>query len=296
MKKPVFTGASVAIVTPFHDDYTVDYAKLAELIELQIAGGTNCITICGTTGEAAALDDAEHKECIRFCVEQVAGRIPVIAGTGSNDTAYSLQLSQYAESVGADALLQVTPYYNKTSQAGLIKHFTYIADRVNVPQILYNVPSRTGMTIAPSTYLELSKHPMINGVKEASGDLSLVANIRHLCGDDLNVWSGNDDQVIPILALGGKGVISVVSNVAPKLMSDMCAKFFAGDLAGAAAMQIGNFDLCHDLFLETNPIPVKTALGMMGICSDLMRMPLCEMGAAAKEKLAATLKRKGLLQ
>ena len=295
MKKPVFTGASVAIVTPFHDDYSVDYAKLEELIEMQIAGGTNCITICGTTGEAAALTDAEHKECIRFCVKVVNSRIPVIAGTGSNDTAYSLQLSLFAEDVGADALLQVTPYYNKTTQAGLIRHFTYLADLVHVPMILYNVPSRTGMSFHADTYYELSKHPMINGVKEASGDFSLIAHTRHLCGDDLNIWSGNDDQVVPILALGGKGVVSVVSNVAPRLMSDLCSKFFAGDLESAAKLQIENYDLMHNLFLEVNPIPVKTAMGMMGLCSPLMRLPLCEMGAANKETLAQTLRSMGLL-
>ena len=296
MKKPVFTGTSVAIVTPFKDDYSVDYAKLEELIEFQIAGGTNCITICGTTGEASALDDAEHKECIRFCIEKVAGRVPVVAGTGSNDTAYSLQLSQYAEAVGADALLQVTPYYNKTTQAGLIRHFTYLADHVNIPMILYNVPSRTGMTITADTYYELSKHPLINGVKEASGDFTLIANTRHLCGDELNIWSGNDDQTIPILSLGGKGVISVVANVAPVLMSDICRRYFAGDCKGAADMLVDAFDLMHHLFLEVNPIPVKTAMGMMGLCLPLMRLPLCEMGAANKATLEKTLRRAGLLK
>ena len=296
MKKPVFTGTSVAIVTPFKEDYTVDYAKLEELIEFQIAGGTNCITICGTTGEASALDDEEHKECIRFCVEKVAGRVPVIAGTGSNDTAYSLQLSQYAEGVGADALLQVTPYYNKTPQAGLIRHFTYLADRVNIPMILYNVPSRTGMSITADTYYELSKHPMINGVKEASGDFSLIAHTRHLCGDELNIWSGNDDQVIPILSLGGKGVISVVANVAPELMAGMCRRYFEGDHKGAAETQTDYYDLMHNLFIEVNPIPVKTAMGLMDLCSPLLRLPLCEMGGANKATLEKTLRRTGLLK
>lgn len=296
MKKPVFTGASVALVTPFRDDYSVDYAKLEELIELQIAGGTNCITICGTTGEAAALTDEEHKECIRFCVKVVNGRIPVIAGTGSNDTAYSLQLSLFAEDVGADALLQVTPYYNKTTQTGLIRHFVYLADRVHVPMILYNVPSRTGLSIHADTYYELSKHPMINGVKEASGDFSLIAHTRHLCGDELNIWSGNDDQVLPILALGGKGVISVVSNVAPQLMSNLCRCFFNGDYETAVNIQIENYDLMHNLFLEVNPIPVKTALEMMGLCASTMRLPLCEMGTANKSLLEQTLRRTGLLQ
>ena len=274
----------------------MDFGKLAELIELQIAGGTNCITICGTTGEGAALSDAEHKECIRFCVEKVNGRIPVIAGAGSNDTAYALQLSQYAESVGVDGLLQVTPYYNKTTQAGLIRHFMYLADRVNVPIILYNVPSRTGMSFTANTYYELSKHPMINGVKEASGDFTLIANTIHLCGDNLNVWSGNDDQVVPLLALGGKGVVSVVSNVAPQLMSDLCAKYFAGDHAGAAKMQLDLFPLMHNLFLEVNPIPVKAALGMMGICSSQVRMPLCDMGEANKAILEKTLRDLSLLK
>jgi 4-hydroxy-tetrahydrodipicolinate synthase len=295
MKTPVFTGASVAIVTPFNDDYTVNFDALGELIEFQIANGTSAITICGTTGEAAALDDSEHKKCIKYCVDKVAGRIPVIAGTGSNDTAYALQLSRYAESVGADALLHVTPYYNKTTQTGLVKHFTYIADRVNIPMILYNVPSRTGMCFAADTYKTLSEHPNINGVKEASGNFTLIAQTISLCGDDLNIWSGNDDQTIPIMALGGKGIISVASNIAPRLVADMCDKFFTGDIKGAAEMQTKYFDLFNDLFLEVNPIPVKTAMGMKKMISPLMRMPLCEMGKANAARLEKTLKRFNLL-
>lgn len=295
-KVPVFTGSSVAIVTPFNSDFSVDYAKLAELIEFQIAGGTSCITICGTTGEASALTDEEHKECIRFCVEQVAGRVKVLAGTGSNDTAYAIQLSQYAASVGVDALLQVTPYYNKTTQAGLIKHFTAVADAVSVPIILYNVPSRTGLAIAPETYKALSAHPRINGVKEASGNFTAIAHTVALCGGELNIWSGNDDQVVPILALGGRGVISVAANIAPSLVADMCARFFAGDVAGAAKIQTEYFDFMNGLFTEVNPIPVKTAMGMLGMCSPLMRMPLCEMGEANADKLAAMLRRYGFLK
>ena len=295
MKTPVFRGSSVAIVTPFKADGSVDFDALGRLIEFQIASGTDCITICGTTGEKSTLADGEHRECIRFCVEKVAGRVPVVAGTGGNDTRYSLSLCQYAESVGADALLCVTPYYNKASQTGLVRHFEYLADRVSKPVILYNVPSRTGMTIAPETYAQLARHPMINGVKEASGNFSLIARIRELCGDELNLWSGNDDQVVPMMALGAVGVISVVANVAPAAVSKMCRLALEGDFAAAARLQIEYLRLANDLFLEVNPIPVKTALGMMGLCSPDLRLPLCEMGAANADKLAATLHHYGLV-
>ncbi len=295
MKKPIFTGASVAIVTPFREDGAIDYDRFAQLIEFQIAGGTNSITVCGTTGESATMTDEEHKECIRFCVEQVAGRIPVIAGTGSNDTAYALQLSQYAQSVGADGLLLVTPYYNKTSQAGLVAHYRYLADRLEIPMIVYNVPSRTGVSFTAESYARLAAHPLINGVKEASGNFSLIAQTRALCGDELNIWSGNDDQVVPIIALGGQGVISVVSNVAPKVMADMCKLALAGDFAGATKLQLEYLDLANDLFLEVNPIPVKAAVGMMGLCSSSVRMPLCDMSEGPRAKLEASLRRHGLI-
>lgn len=296
MKKPVFRGASVAIVTPFNENFSVNYEKLAELIEFQIANGTSAITICGTTGEASTLGDEEHRECIRFCVEKVAGRVPVIAGTGSNDTLYSLELSKYAKEVGANALLSVTPYYNKTTQAGLIKHFTYVADRVDLPMIVYNVPSRTGISFNARTYAELAKHPNINGVKEASGNFSLIAETAHLCGDEFNIWSGNDDQVVAMMALGAKGVISVASNVAPRLMADMTAAALAGDFKKAGKLQTDAFPLCNDLFLEVNPIPVKTAMNMMGFGVGSLRMPLCEMGSANAAALAATLRNFGLIK
>ncbi|MBQ1223953.1 MAG: 4-hydroxy-tetrahydrodipicolinate synthase [Oscillospiraceae bacterium] len=296
MKKPVFTGACVAIVTPFLPNGEVDFDTLGNLIEFQIAKGTDAITICGTTGEKSTLADGEHKECIEYCVKKVAGRVPVIAGTGGNDTRYSLSLCQHAESVGADALLCVTPYYNKASQKGLIKHFEYLADNVNIPIILYNVPSRTGMTIAPATYAELAKHPNINGTKEASGDFSLVAKIRAACGDELNVWSGNDDQIVPMMALGAKGVISVLSNVVPDVVANMTHAALAGDFAAAAKLQLEYLRLANDLFLEVNPIPVKTALGMMGLCSPDLRLPLCEMGDATAKTLHDTLAAYGLLK
>ncbi|MDD6263057.1 MAG: 4-hydroxy-tetrahydrodipicolinate synthase [Eubacteriales bacterium] len=289
MKKPVFTGACVAIATPFAPDGSVDFDALGRLIEFQISNGTDAITICGTTGEKSTLADGEHKECIEYCVKKVAGRVPVIAGTGGNDTRYSLSLCRHAESVGADALLCVTPYYNKASQAGLVRHFEYLADNVSIPIILYNVPSRTGMTIAPDTYARLAKHPNINGTKEASGDFSLVAKIRAMCGDELNIWSGNDDQVVPMMSLGAKGVISVLSNVVPGVVAKMARAALDGDFKTASEIQIEYLRLANDLFLEVNPIPVKTALGMMGLCSPDLRLPLCEMGEANAEKLARTL-------
>ncbi|MCL2300595.1 MAG: 4-hydroxy-tetrahydrodipicolinate synthase, partial [Firmicutes bacterium] len=257
MKDTVFTGAGVAIVTPFHDDLSVNYDKLAELIYEQITRGTDAIVICGTTGESTTLTPEEHEAVNRFAVEQAAGLVPVIAGCGSNETAFAAQLSQAAQRDGADALLHVTPYYNKTSQAGLVKHFNYIADRVRLPIILYNVPSRTGMTIQPETYFELSKHPNIVATKEACGDISAIAKTMRLCGDELQLYSGNDDQIAALMGLGGKGVISVVSNVAPEVVRDIAAAGLAGDQAGCLALQLEWLDLCNDLFLDVNPIPVK---------------------------------------
>jgi len=293
MKNTIFTGAGVAIVTPFNEDFSVNYGKLAELIEYQIAHGSDAIIICGTTGESSTLTAGEHSECIRFTVEKVGGRVPVIAGTGSNDTAFAAEHSIQAERDGADALLHVTPYYNKTSQAGLIKHFTYVADRVNIPVILYNVPSRTGMTIAPETYLELSKHPNINATKEASGDISAIAKTVALCGDALHLYSGNDDQITALMALGGKGVISVLSNVAPEIAHGIAAAALANDIAKSAAIQLKYLDLCNDLFCDVNPIPVKEAMNLMGMAVGPCRLPLCEIGAAGREKVRATLKRHG---
>ncbi|WP_295415697.1 4-hydroxy-tetrahydrodipicolinate synthase [uncultured Subdoligranulum sp.] len=296
MKKPVFTGAAVAIITPMHADGSVYYEELGRVIEDQIANHTDAIVICGTTGESPALDDAEHTECIRYAVQKVAGRVPVIAGTGSNDTRYAIQLSQKAQQDGADALLLVTPYYNKTSQAGLIAHYTAIANAVDLPCILYNVPSRTGCNLQPATLAELAKLPNINAVKEASGNISQVAEIAELCGDELNIYSGNDDQVIPLMALGGKGVISVLSNVAPQFTHDMCAKWLAGDTAGSLAMQLQALPLCKVLFADVNPIPVKWAMNRLGWQAGPCRLPLVEPSAAVQQRLETAMRDFGLLK
>lgn len=285
MKKPVFTGAGVAIVTPMHPDGTVNYDKLGELIDFQIDGGTDAIVICGTTGESSTLTHEEHTKTIRYAVEKTAKRVPVIAGTGSNDTAYAVELSREAQSAGVDGLLLVTPYYNKTTQAGLIRHYTYIADRVNLPMILYNVPSRTGLDIKPETYLALSKHPNIVAVKEANGNIAAAARTASLCGDELILYSGEDAQTLPLLSLGAKGVISVLSNIMPRETHDICEKFFNGDVDGARQMQLSVIGLIEALFSETNPIPVKAAMNLMGLDVGECRMPLAPMGARALEEL-----------
>ena len=295
MKNTIFTGAGVAIVTPFNDDLSVNYNKLAELIDEQIARGTDAIVICGTTGESTTLTPREHEEVNAFAVRQVNGRVPVVAGCGSNETAFAAELSVAAERDGADALLHVTPYYNKTSQMGLVRHFTYVADRVSIPIILYNVPSRTGMTIQPETYCELSKHPNIVATKEACGDISAIAKTRALCGDELTLYSGNDDQTAALMGMGGKGVISVVSNVAPEAMHAIAAAGLAGDQAECLRLQLEWLDLCNDLFVDVNPIPVKTAMNLMGKGVGLCRLPLCEMSEAGLAKVRATLARHGLV-
>ena len=295
MKKKVFRGAGVAIITPFTET-GVNYPELGRIIEDQIAGGTDAIIITGTTGESATMTDAEHREAIRYTVEQVKGRIPVVAGTGSNETAYAVELSQYAEQVGADALLLVTPYYNKCTQNGLIAHYTKIADSVNIPAILYNVPSRTGVNIKTETYAALAKHPRIVGVKEASGDLSAILRMRAATGDDFAVYSGNDDQIVPILSLGGSGVISVLSNIAPRETHEICQRYFDGNAAEAARLQIAYADLIDALFCEVNPIPVKTAMRRLGYDAGPLRMPLTEMEPANAAKLDAALKAHGLLK
>lgn len=295
MKKTIFKGAGVAIITPFTDD-GVNYDELGRIIEDQIANGTDAIIITGTTGESSTMSDEEHKEAIRYTVEKVNKRIPVIAGTGSNETSYAIQLSKYAEEVGADGLLLVTPYYNKATQKGLIAHYTAIADAVNIPIILYNVPSRTGVTIQIPTFVELAKHPNIVAVKEASGNLSAVAKIRHAVGDALDIYSGNDDQIVPILSLGGKGVISVLSNVAPKKTHDICQLYFDGKVEESAKLQIELIDLIDALFCEVNPIPVKVAMRMLGYEAGPLRLPLCEMEPAHEEQLRQALKSHGLLK
>lgn len=294
MKKTVFTGAGVAIVTPMDKDFSINYQKLGELIDWQIEAGTDAVIICGTTGESTTMTDDEHIECMRYAVAKTAGRVPVIAGAGSNDTAYATWLSKESKAAGADALLHVTPYYNKTSQRGLMRHFTTIADTTDLPVILYNVPSRTGLNIQPQTYLELSKHPNIVATKEANGNLSEIVKTRSLCGDELAVYSGNDDQIIPILSLGGKGVISVLSNVAPKQTHDICRLYFEGKVSEASDLQIQLIGLIDALFSDVNPIPVKEALNLMGKNVGLCRMPLIELTESLRNALKAELERHGL--
>lgn len=292
----IFTGAGVAIVTPMHENGDVNYEKLSEILEEQIAGGTDAIIICGTTGESSTLTHEEHLDVIRYTVEKVAKRIPVIAGTGSNCTATAIYLSQEAEKAGADALLLVTPYYNKATQNGLIAHYTAICNEVNIPAILYNVPSRTGCGLQPQTVATLVKDvENIVGIKEASGNISTVAQIMHLCDGNVDLYSGNDDQVVPLLALGGIGVISVLSNVAPTYVHDMCYKFFSGDIAGSRKMQLDALPLIDALFCEVNPIPVKAALNMMGKEVGTLRAPLTEMEDAHKEVLKKAMIDLGIL-
>lgn len=296
MKQPVFTGAAVAIITPMHADGTVNVEELGRIIDDQIAHGTDAIVICGTTGESAALSHEEHVECIRFAVKHTAKRVPVIAGTGSNDTAFAIEISKEAEEAGADALLLVTPYYNKTSQAGLIAHYTAIANAVTLPCIIYNVPSRTGVNLQPATLAELAKLPNVNAVKEASGNISQVADVAALCGEELNIYSGNDDQIVPILSLGGKGVISVLSNVAPQQAHDICAAWFSGDTAKSLELQLKALPLFHALFADVNPIPVKWAMNRLGWNAGPLRLPLVEPSAAVQQSLENEMKAYGVLK
>lgn len=292
----IFKGAGVAIVTPFHEDGTVNYEKFAQLIEEQIAGGTDAIIVCGTTGESSTLTHEEHLDVIKYCVEKVNGRIPVVAGTGSNCTETAIYLSTEAEKYGVDGLLVVTPYYNKATQNGLFAHFKAVADAVKVPIILYNVPSRTGCNIQPQTVARLcTEVSNIVGIKEASGNISQVAKLMSLAGDKIDLYSGNDDQIVPLLSLGGKGVISVLSNVAPKQTHDICQKFFDGDVAGSAAEQLRAIELIDALFCEVNPIPVKTALNLMGKEVGTLHMPLSPMEPQNVEKLEKAMKEYGIL-
>ena len=295
MKKTIFTGSGVAIATPMRADLSIDFEELGKLIDFQLENGTDAIIICGTTGESATMTDQEHMDSITFAVKHVAGRVPVIAGTGSNDTAYAVWMSKHAEKAGADALLVVTPYYNKCTQKGLIAHFSAIAEATSLPIILYNVPSRTGVDIKPSTYLELSKIPNIVAVKEANGNLSSVAQTRALCGDALEVYSGNDDQIVPIMSLGGKGVISVLANVAPRATHEIAAACLAGDYPKAAEMQLKYIPLINALFSEVNPIPVKEALNQMGFACGPCRLPMTPMEDANKVLLTDEMKKAGLL-
>lgn len=294
MKNTVFRGAATAIVTPLNKD-GIDYEQFARLIEWQIAEGIDAIVAVGTTGEGSTLTDKEHKDAIKFCVEQVRGRVPVIAGTGSNDTQYAIDLTLYACEVGADAMLLVTPYYNKATQKGMIESFKAVADVSTKPCILYNVPSRTGCNLTPASVAVLAEHPNIVAIKEASGNISQIAEIAALAGDKIDIYSGNDDQIVPILSLGGIGVISVLSNVMPRATSDMCKKFFDGDIAGARKLQLDLLPLVNALFCEVNPIPVKAAVSAMGYCENYLRLPLTPMEKQNEEKLIALMKEQNLI-
>lgn len=295
MKKVLFTGAGVAIVTPFDEDGGVNYKLLEKLIDFQIDNGTDAIIICGTTGEGSTLTHEEHAATIKLAVDYIAGKVPVIAGTGSNDTAYAVKLSNEAEAAGVDGLLMVTPYYNKTSQDGLILHYNFIADRVSTPIITYNVPSRTGLNITPETYYELSRNPKIVGAKEANGDISALAKTISLCGDDLTVYSGNDDQITAFMSLGAKGVISVISNILPNETHQIAMRYLKGDALGSAEIQLKYLDLCNDLFIDVNPICCKEAMVMMGMPVGPCRMPLAPLNDKNRAKLADTLKKHGLI-
>ena len=293
MKNTIFTGAATAIITPFTQE-GVDWDAFGRLIDMQLAGGINGIVAAGTTGEGSTLSDREHEDVISFCVKRVAGRVPVIAGTGSNNTAHAVERTKIACSAGADAVLLVTPYYNKTTQRGLIASFSAIADASSVPCILYNVPSRTGLNMLPETLAVLAKHERIAAVKEACGNISQVAKERLLCGDELDVYSGCDDQIVPTLSLGGKGIISVIANILPKETAEICSRFFSGDVQGAAALQLKMLPLMNQLMIETNPIPAKAACAAMGFGRNLLRLPLVEMEEGNRQKLLALMREAGL--
>ncbi len=292
--RTVFTGVATAIVTPLTKD-GVDYEQFARLIEWQIAESVDAIVVVGTTGEGSTLDDSEHREAIRFCVEQVRGRVPVIAGTGSNDVAYAIELTRFACQVGADAMLLVTPYYNKATQNGLVATFTAIADASDKPCILYNVPSRTGCNLLPATVARLADHPNIVGIKEASGNISQIAELAALVGDKIDIYSGNDDQIVPMLSLGAKGVISVLSNIMPRATHDMCQAFFEGDVKKACQMQLDLLPLIGALFCEVNPIPVKAAVHAMGFCENYLRLPLTPMEPAHEATLLSLMREQSLI-
>ncbi len=295
MKNTVFTGAATAIVTPMNEK-GVDYESFERLIEWQISEGIDALVIAGTTGEGSTLSDAEHREVLKFAVDKIAGRVPVIAGTGSNDISYAIELTKYACSVGADAMLVVTPYYNKATQNGLIKSFTAIADASTKPIILYSVQSRTGCNITPETCAVLAKHKNIVAIKEASGNISQIAKIASLVGDDMDIYSGNDDQIVPILSLGGKGVISVLSNVLPKETSRICSSFFEGKIEESRQLQLKYIDLVDALFSEVNPIPVKAAVSAMGFCENYLRLPLTPMEEKNKKVLFDIMRKNNLIK
>lgn len=292
----IFEGAGVALITPFKENGDVNYDKLAEILEDQIAGGTDSIVICGTTGESSTMSHEEHIDVIRFTCERVAGRIPVVAGTGSNCTAEAIHLSQEAEKAGAEGLLLVTPYYNKATQNGLIAHYTTVAESVKIPILLYHVPSRTGVTMAPATIVKLCREvPNIVGVKEASNNIAAISTMMSMADGCVDLYSGNDDQIVPILSLGGKGVISVLSNVAPRQTHDICQSYFDGNVKESAKMQLKAIPLINALFSEVNPIPVKAAMNLMGMEVGPLRLPLTEMEPQNQEKLAAAMREYGIL-
>ena len=293
MKTPIFEGMATAIITPLTEN-GIDYEAFGKLIDWQIEQGINALVVCGTTGEASTLTDDEHRDAIAFAVKRANKRVPIIAGTGSNDTEYALDLTRCACEAGADGILVVTPYYNKATQNGLIKMFTAIADASTVPVILYDVPSRTGVSIEPKTVAALAEHPNIVGLKAASGNISKIAETAHLCGDKIYIYSGNDDQVVPIMALGGKGCISVLSNILPKESALMCKKFFDGDIKGATKMQLDYIPLINALFSDVNPIPVKAAMAKMGYCEDYLRLPLTQMEDAHREVLFREMRKAGI--
>ena len=295
MRTPVFTGSCPALVTPFDQHNIIDYDAFGRLIDAQIEAGVDAVCVCGTTGESATMSIREHIAAVEFCVKRVNHRVRVIAGAGSNDPSAAVYLSQHAQDSGADALLHVTPYYNKASQTGLIKHYEYIADRVELPIILYNVPGRTGVSFTAETYQALSQNPKINGVKEASGNFSLLAHTRFLCGDDFYIWSGNDDQVVPMMALGAKGVISVASNIVPEVMVKMSHLCLDNDFAAASKLQIQYMDLIDALFTEVNPIPIKAAMNLLGMDAGSLRLPLCDISDKNLEVLRLAMKRANLL-
>lgn len=295
MKNTIFTGAGVAIITPMNADGSINYDGFAENIEFQIANGTDAIIVCGTTGEASTMTDDEHIECIRFAVEKTAGRIPVIAGTGSNDTKYAVELSKIAQEKGADGLLLVTPYYNKASQKGLVAHFTAIADAVDIPIILYNIPGRTGVSIDMNTYKILGQHKNIVAVKEASGNISYTSKLIAQCGDLLDVYSGNDDIIVPMMSIGAKGVISVISNIIPKETHEITQLCLANNCEEAAKLQMKYLELINNLFIEVNPIPIKEAMNQMKMPSGPCRLPLCEMTDEHIETLKNSMKKIGLI-
>lgn len=294
-RTPVFTGNCVALATPFDENGNINYDAFGRLIDSQIEGGVDAVCVCGTTGESATMSIREHVAAVEFCVKRVNHRVKVIAGAGSNDTSAAVYLSLHAQDSGADALLHVTPYYNKCSQTGLIKHYEYIAERTELPIILYNVPGRTGVSFTAETYQVLSQNPKINGVKEASGNFSLLAHTRFLCPDDFYVWSGNDDQVVPMMSLGAKGVISVASNIIPQVMTKMSHLCLENDFQAASKLQIEYMDFIDALFCEVNPIPVKAALNLIGLEAGPLRLPLCDISPKNLEILKASMAAKNLI-